>query len=81
MISTAPLYSGVHNWTSTERIRMCGLNEERGGAWEARWAQEGQEVIEGCGEAAGMEMVLAWLILIRLRTVALQSVHQPRALT
>ncbi|RMB98203.1 hypothetical protein DUI87_25106 [Hirundo rustica rustica] len=25
----APLYSGVHNWTSTERIRMCGLNEER----------------------------------------------------
>ncbi|NXN62975.1 BCORL protein, partial [Himantopus himantopus] len=29
MISTAPLYSGVHNWTSTERIRMCGLNEER----------------------------------------------------
>ncbi|NXK89016.1 BCORL protein, partial [Formicarius rufipectus] len=29
MISTAPLYSGVHNWTSTERILMCGLNEER----------------------------------------------------
>ncbi|NWX41400.1 BCORL protein, partial [Steatornis caripensis] len=29
MISTAPLYSGVHNWTSTDRIRMCGLNEER----------------------------------------------------
>ncbi|NXY37952.1 BCORL protein, partial [Pomatorhinus ruficollis] len=29
MISTAPLYSGVHNWTSKERIRMCGLNEER----------------------------------------------------
>ncbi|OPJ85957.1 BCL-6 corepressor-like protein 1 [Patagioenas fasciata monilis] len=29
MISTAPLYSGVHNWTSTERIRMCGLNEDR----------------------------------------------------
>ncbi|NWX97405.1 BCORL protein, partial [Nothoprocta ornata] len=29
MISTAPLYSGVHNWTSAERIRMCGLNEER----------------------------------------------------
>lgn len=24
-------------------------------------------MIEGCGEAAGMEMVLAWLILIRLR--------------
>ncbi|XP_074864109.1 BCL-6 corepressor-like protein 1 [Carettochelys insculpta] len=30
MISTAPLYSGVHNWTSAERICMCGLNEERG---------------------------------------------------
>uniref|UniRef100_A0A674IV46 BCL6 corepressor like 1 n=1 Tax=Terrapene triunguis TaxID=2587831 RepID=A0A674IV46_9SAUR len=29
MISTAPLYSGVHNWTSAERICMCGLNEER----------------------------------------------------
>ncbi|XP_055583561.1 BCL-6 corepressor-like protein 1 isoform X4 [Falco cherrug] len=29
MISTAPLYSGVHNWSSTDRIRMCGLNEER----------------------------------------------------
>ncbi|XP_041498137.1 BCL-6 corepressor-like protein 1 [Microtus oregoni] len=29
MISTAPLYSGVHNWTSSDRIRMCGLNEER----------------------------------------------------
>ncbi|XP_043751909.1 BCL-6 corepressor-like protein 1 isoform X2 [Cervus elaphus] len=29
MISTAPLYSGVHNWTSSERIRMCGINEER----------------------------------------------------
>uniref|UniRef100_A0A8D0GLP9 BCL6 corepressor like 1 n=1 Tax=Sphenodon punctatus TaxID=8508 RepID=A0A8D0GLP9_SPHPU len=29
MISTAPLYSGVHNWPSAERIRMCGLNEER----------------------------------------------------
>nr|XP_020020859.1 BCL-6 corepressor-like protein 1 [Castor canadensis] len=29
MISTAPLYSGVHNWTSSDRIRMCGINEER----------------------------------------------------
>ncbi|XP_036596265.1 BCL-6 corepressor-like protein 1 [Trichosurus vulpecula] len=29
MISTAPLYSGVHNWTSTDRIRMCGINEDR----------------------------------------------------
>ncbi|PNI45594.1 BCORL1 isoform 2 [Pan troglodytes] len=28
MISTAPLYSGVHNWTSSDRIRMCGINEE-----------------------------------------------------
>ncbi|MEJ1275901.1 BCL6 co-repressor-like 1 [Cricetulus griseus] len=26
---TAPLYSGVHNWTSSDRIRMCGINEER----------------------------------------------------
>ncbi|XP_023574626.1 BCL-6 corepressor-like protein 1 isoform X2 [Octodon degus] len=29
MISTAPLYSGVHDWTSSDRIRMCGINEER----------------------------------------------------
>ncbi|XP_028923220.1 BCL-6 corepressor-like protein 1 isoform X2 [Ornithorhynchus anatinus] len=29
MISTAPLYSGVHNWTSADCIRMCGINEER----------------------------------------------------
>ncbi|XP_007443147.1 BCL-6 corepressor-like protein 1 [Python bivittatus] len=29
MISAAPLYSGVHNWTGAERLRMCGLNEER----------------------------------------------------
>uniref|UniRef100_H0XX72 BCL6 corepressor like 1 n=1 Tax=Otolemur garnettii TaxID=30611 RepID=H0XX72_OTOGA len=29
MISTAPLYSGGHNWTSSDRIRMCGINEER----------------------------------------------------
>ncbi|XP_028570459.2 BCL-6 corepressor-like protein 1 isoform X2 [Podarcis muralis] len=29
MISAAPLYSGVHNWTGAERIRMCGLSEER----------------------------------------------------
>ncbi|KAM6151163.1 BCL-6 corepressor-like protein 1 isoform 2-T2 [Rhynchocyon petersi] len=29
MISTAPLYSGVLNWTSSDRIRMCGINEER----------------------------------------------------
>ncbi|XP_069319351.1 BCL-6 corepressor-like protein 1 isoform X2 [Eulemur rufifrons] len=29
MISTAPLYSGVHNWTSSDRIHMCGINEER----------------------------------------------------
>ncbi|KAJ7310250.1 hypothetical protein JRQ81_007148 [Phrynocephalus forsythii] len=28
MISAAPLYSGVHNWAGTERIRMCGLNED-----------------------------------------------------
>ncbi|XP_006881849.1 PREDICTED: BCL-6 corepressor-like protein 1 [Elephantulus edwardii] len=29
MISTAPLYSGVLKWTSSDRIRMCGINEER----------------------------------------------------
>ncbi|XP_040855951.1 BCL-6 corepressor-like protein 1 isoform X2 [Ochotona curzoniae] len=29
MISTAPLYSGVHDWTNSDRIRMCGINEER----------------------------------------------------
>uniref|UniRef100_D6REH6 BCL6 co-repressor-like 1 n=1 Tax=Mus musculus TaxID=10090 RepID=D6REH6_MOUSE len=32
MISTAPLYSGVHNWTSSDRIRMCGINEESAGS-------------------------------------------------
>lgn len=41
MISTAPLYSGVHNWTSSDRIRMCGINEERwgwgGGRQQGRW--------------------------------------------
>lgn len=34
MISTAPLYSGVHNWTSSDRIRMCGINEERWGGFQ-----------------------------------------------
>ncbi|XP_040180958.1 BCL-6 corepressor-like protein 1 isoform X3 [Rana temporaria] len=29
MISAAPLYSGVHNWTSADRVRMCGINEDR----------------------------------------------------
>ncbi|XP_030064933.1 BCL-6 corepressor-like protein 1 [Microcaecilia unicolor] len=29
MISAAPLYSGVHNWTSGDCIRMCGINEDR----------------------------------------------------
>ncbi|XP_029463268.1 BCL-6 corepressor-like protein 1 isoform X2 [Rhinatrema bivittatum] len=29
MISAAPLYSGVHNWTSGDRIRMCGISEDR----------------------------------------------------
>ncbi|XP_054551540.1 BCL-6 corepressor-like protein 1 isoform X2 [Talpa occidentalis] len=29
MISTAPRYSGVHDWASSDRIRMCGINEER----------------------------------------------------
>ncbi|XP_069841870.1 BCL-6 corepressor-like protein 1 isoform X2 [Dendropsophus ebraccatus] len=29
MISAAPLYGGVHNWTSADRARMCGINEDR----------------------------------------------------
>ncbi|KAM4021172.1 LOW QUALITY PROTEIN: BCL-6 corepressor-like protein 1 [Anomaloglossus baeobatrachus] len=29
MISAAPLYGGVHNWSSTDRVRMCGINEDR----------------------------------------------------
>ncbi|KAM4661831.1 BCL-6 corepressor-like protein 1 isoform 2-T2 [Discoglossus pictus] len=29
MISAAPLFSGVHNWTSTDHVRMCGINEDR----------------------------------------------------
>ncbi|XP_074064852.1 BCL-6 corepressor-like protein 1 isoform X2 [Macrotis lagotis] len=29
MISTAPLYSEVHNWTGTDHFCMCGLKEER----------------------------------------------------
>ncbi|XP_071981976.1 BCL-6 corepressor-like protein 1 isoform X1 [Engystomops pustulosus] len=29
MISAAPLYGGVHNWTSADRVRMCGINEDR----------------------------------------------------
>ncbi|KAM4696714.1 BCL-6 corepressor-like protein 1 isoform 2-T2 [Rhinophrynus dorsalis] len=29
MLSAAPLYSGVHNWTSVDRVRMCGINEDR----------------------------------------------------
>ncbi|XP_053329732.1 BCL-6 corepressor-like protein 1 isoform X2 [Spea bombifrons] len=29
MISAAPLYSGVHNWTSADHVRMCGINEDR----------------------------------------------------
>ncbi|XP_039186877.1 BCL-6 corepressor-like protein 1 [Crotalus tigris] len=31
MISAAPLYSGVHNWTGAERLHTCSLNEERRG--------------------------------------------------
>ncbi|XP_075042451.1 BCL-6 corepressor-like protein 1 isoform X2 [Mixophyes fleayi] len=29
MITAAPLYSGVHNWSSTDRVRMCGINDDR----------------------------------------------------
>ncbi|XP_068106078.1 BCL-6 corepressor-like protein 1 isoform X2 [Hyperolius riggenbachi] len=29
MISAAPLYSGVHNWSSAERVRMCGIEDRR----------------------------------------------------
>ncbi|EHB03569.1 BCoR-like protein 1 [Heterocephalus glaber] len=47
MISTAPLYSGVHNWTSSDRIRMCGINEERLTAIRYHWeASEEDETAE-----------------------------------
>ncbi|XP_073445938.1 BCL-6 corepressor-like protein 1 isoform X2 [Dendrobates tinctorius] len=29
MISAAPLFGGVHNWTSTDRVLMCGISEDR----------------------------------------------------
>ncbi|XP_073498309.1 BCL-6 corepressor-like protein 1 isoform X2 [Phyllobates terribilis] len=29
MISAAPLFGGVHNWTSADRVRMCGITEDR----------------------------------------------------
>ncbi|CAJ0940488.1 unnamed protein product [Ranitomeya imitator] len=29
MISAAPLFGGVHNWTSADRVRMCGISEDR----------------------------------------------------
>ncbi|XP_070615934.1 BCL-6 corepressor-like protein 1 [Erythrolamprus reginae] len=29
MISAAPLYSGVHNWTGGERLHACSLDKER----------------------------------------------------
>ncbi|XP_034970398.2 BCL-6 corepressor isoform X3 [Zootoca vivipara] len=29
MLSATPLYGNVHNWMSNERVRMCGINEER----------------------------------------------------
>ncbi|XP_005995319.1 BCL-6 corepressor isoform X2 [Latimeria chalumnae] len=29
MLSATPLYGNVHNWINNERIRMCGINENR----------------------------------------------------
>ncbi|XP_028583215.2 BCL-6 corepressor isoform X4 [Podarcis muralis] len=29
MLSATPLYGNVHSWMSNERVRMCGINEER----------------------------------------------------
>ncbi|XP_075395817.1 BCL-6 corepressor isoform X2 [Tenrec ecaudatus] len=29
MLSATPLYGNVHSWMSSERVRMCGLNEDR----------------------------------------------------
>ncbi|XP_075052526.1 BCL-6 corepressor isoform X2 [Mixophyes fleayi] len=29
MLSTTPLYGNVHSWMSNERVRMCGINEDR----------------------------------------------------
>lgn len=28
MLSATPLYSNLHSWMSTDRVRMCGINEE-----------------------------------------------------
>ncbi|XP_026529852.1 BCL-6 corepressor isoform X4 [Notechis scutatus] len=29
MLSATPLYGNVHSWMSSERVRMCGINEDR----------------------------------------------------
>ncbi|KAJ7320647.1 hypothetical protein JRQ81_020158 [Phrynocephalus forsythii] len=29
MLSATPLYGNVHSWISNERVRMCGINEDR----------------------------------------------------
>ncbi|XP_015421277.1 PREDICTED: BCL-6 corepressor [Myotis davidii] len=29
MLSATPLYGNVHSWVSSERVRMCGINEDR----------------------------------------------------
>ncbi|XP_074156935.1 BCL-6 corepressor isoform X5 [Sminthopsis crassicaudata] len=29
MLSATPLYGNVHSWMNNERVRMCGINEER----------------------------------------------------
>ncbi|XP_067853104.1 BCL-6 corepressor-like protein 1 isoform X2 [Heptranchias perlo] len=29
MLATASLYNGVHDWTNSDRIRMCGIKEDR----------------------------------------------------
>ncbi|XP_077001953.1 BCL-6 corepressor isoform X5 [Tamandua tetradactyla] len=29
MLSATPLYGNVHSWVNSERVRMCGINEDR----------------------------------------------------
>ncbi|XP_054829538.1 BCL-6 corepressor isoform X4 [Eublepharis macularius] len=29
MLSATPLYGNIHSWMSNERVRMCGINEDR----------------------------------------------------
>ncbi|KAE8584401.1 hypothetical protein XENTR_v10020955 [Xenopus tropicalis] len=49
MLSAAPLYSGVHNWTSVDRVRMCGINEDR------RTSLSDEESKTSCSQHRGSE--------------------------